>query len=118
MPLRLGAGAERHRVHVRHEQQPVLVAERAAAGQIDDQVAGLGRQRNARVGIVEADRLCRHADFLERRHDLLADLLLAAGHAFDGEKAHQPPDGGLGVDVYACGSTLRTEDEASLACSL
>ena len=59
--LRLCPGAQRHGVHVGHEHDPRLVVHRAAAGQIDDEVAGLGRHGNAGVGVVEADRLRRHA---------------------------------------------------------
>ena len=98
LPLRLRPGAQRHGVHVRHEEQPVGRLERAAAGQVDDEVAGLGRQGNAGVGIVEADGARGHAGLLQRRDQLLADLCFPAGHAFDRQEAHEALDRGLRVD--------------------
>ena len=84
--LRLGAGAERHGVEVRREQQP---RPWPGAGQIDDQVARLGRHGNALVGVVEADGGGRHADLLQRVADRGGDGRLLAGDAFDGEEPHQ-----------------------------
>ena len=86
--LRLRPGAQRHRVHVRHEQER-LRGLLARAGQLDDEVAGLGRLGNARVGVVEADRFARHAGLDERGDDLLADRRLLPGDAGDGEEAEQ-----------------------------
>src|SRR5260221_712456 len=68
--LWLSPRAQRHRVHVGHEQDSRLVVHRAAAGQIDDEVAGLGRHGDPRICVVEADRTCRHTAFLPRRKDL------------------------------------------------
>jgi hypothetical protein len=61
----------------RHEHQRRLIVHRAAAGQVHDEVAGLGRQRDARVGVVEIDRARRHADLFERGGDLAPDRGLA-----------------------------------------
>src|SRR5262249_30530521 len=74
--------------------------QRAAAGKIDDQVAGLGRQGNARVGIVEADRLSRHAAVLQRGGELAADRGLLSGHALDAEGAEKTIGGGLRIDRH------------------
>ena len=104
LPLRPGAGAQRHRVHVRHEQQPRLIAERAGARKIDDQVSGLGRHRYPLVGVIEPDRALRHAGRPQRRADLAPDQCLAAGHAFDRQKSHQALDGGVGVDGHGIAS--------------
>ena len=98
--LRLRSGAQRHGVHVGHEHDPRLVVHRAAAGQIDNEVAGLGRHGNARVGVVEADRVRRHAAFLQRRGELAPDRRLLSGHALDGEEAHEAVGGGLSVDRH------------------
>ena len=73
---------------------------RAAAGQIDDEVAGLGRHGNAGVGVVEADRLTRHAAFPQRRAELAPDRRLLSGDALDGEEAHEAVGGGFGVDGH------------------
>ena len=70
------------------------------ARQIDDQVAGLGRHGNARVGVVEPDRISRHADFLQRRAELPPDRRLLAGDALDGEEAHEAVGGGFDVDGH------------------
>jgi hypothetical protein len=73
---------------------------RAAAGQIDNEVAGLRRHGNARVGVVEADRVRRHAAFFQRRHELAPYRCLLSGHALDGEEAHEAVSGGLRVDRH------------------
>ncbi|MHC2320910.1 hypothetical protein ACVIHC_007956 [Bradyrhizobium diazoefficiens] len=98
--LRLGAGAQRHGVHVGHEHDARLVVQRAAAGQVDDEVAGLGRHRNAGVGVVEPDRLRRHAALLQRGGELPPDCRLLSGDALDGEEAHEAIGGGFGVDRH------------------
>ena len=92
---RLGAGAERHRVEMGGEQQ---ARSRPRAGQVDDQIAGLGRQRDALVGVVEADRRSRHADLLQRVADGGGDVGLLPGHALDREEAHQVLFGGSDVE--------------------
>ena len=51
--FRLRAGAQRYRIHMRHEHQARRILQLAASGQIDDQVAGLGRQGDTLVSIVE-----------------------------------------------------------------
>ncbi len=104
LPLRPGAGAQRHRIHVRHEQQPRLIAERAGSRKIDDQVSGLGRHRYPLVRVIEPDRALRHAGRPQRRADLAPDQCLAAGDAFDREKSHQALDGGVGVDGHGVAS--------------
>ena len=73
---------------------------RAAAGQIDDEITGLGRHGNAGVGVVEADRGRRHAALLQRRAELAPDRGLLSGHALDGEEAHEAVSGGMGVDGH------------------
>ena len=105
LPLRLDAilavahrhraGAQWHRIEMRHEQQ---ARARAIAGQRDDQVARLCRQGNARVRVVETDGARRDASFLERPHDLGADRLLLPGDAFHGEEPHQAVNGAVGVE--------------------
>jgi len=84
--LRLRAGAQRHGVHVGHEHDPRLVVHRAAAGQIDDEVAGLRRHGNARVRVVEADRFRRHTAFLQHCCELAPDRGLLSGHASTARK--------------------------------
>ena len=74
----------------------------AAAGQVDDEIAGLGRDRNARVGVVEADRARRHTHFFQRDREFAPDRGFLAGHALDGEKAHQAGEGGGVVDGHGC----------------
>ena len=83
---RLGAGAERHGVEMGREQQP---RSGPRSGQVDDQIARLGRQRNALVGVVEADGRRRHADLLQRVADGGGDVGLVSGDALDGEEPHQ-----------------------------
>jgi hypothetical protein len=94
----LGAGAERHGVEVGGEQEP---RPGPGAGQVDDQVAGLGRQGDARGHVVEADRGGRHAERDEIVADRLGDGLLLARHAFDGEVAQQVGLGRGDVEVAA-----------------
>ena len=98
LPFRLRPGAQRHRIHVRHEEEPIGTLERAPARQVDDEVARLGRQGNAGVGIVEADAARRNPGLLQGGHKLLADHRLLARHALDGKKAHQALGGSIRVD--------------------
>ena len=74
---------------------------RAAAGQIDDEVAGFGRHGNARVGVVEPDRVTGHANVLQRRAKIAADRGFFSGHALDGEEAHEAVGGGFDIDGHA-----------------
>ena len=53
---RLGAGTERHRIEMGCEEQS---RPRARARQLDNEVARLGRHRNALVSVVEANCGCR-----------------------------------------------------------
>src|SRR6185369_7339532 len=69
-----------------------------------DQVAGLGRQRDALVCVIEVDRVRRHADLLQRGGDLAPDRGLLTGNAFHGEKAHQAVGGGGGVVGHGASS--------------
>ncbi len=78
---RLGPGTERHRVEMGREQQ---AWPGPRPGQVDDQVARFGRDRNALVRFVEADRGGRHAGLLESVGDGLGDPGLVPGHALDG----------------------------------
>ena len=48
------------------------------------QVAGLRRQRDALVGVVEADGRRRHADLFQCLGDGGGDGCLLTGHPFDG----------------------------------
>jgi len=98
--LRLRTGTQRHRVHVGHEHDSRLVMHRAAAGQIDDEVAGLGRHRDAGIGVVESDGGRRHAALLQRRPEFASDRFFLSGHALDGEEAHEAVSGGFGVDGH------------------
>jgi hypothetical protein len=98
--LRLRTGTQRHRVHVGHEHDSRLVMHRAAAGQIDDEVAGLGRHRDAGIGVVEPDGGRRHAVLLQRRPEFASDRALLSGHALDGEEAHETVSGGFCVDRH------------------
>ena len=83
-----------------HEQDARLVVHRAATGQIDDEIAGLGRHGNARIGIVEPDRIGGHAGFLQRRGKLAPDRRFLSGDALDGEEAHETVGGSGGVDGH------------------
>ena len=77
-----------------------LVVQRAAAGKVDDEVAGLGRHGNAGVGVVEPDRLGRHAALLQRGRELTPDRRLLSGDALDREEAHEAIGGGFGIDRH------------------
>lgn len=83
-----------------HEHDARLVVQSAAAGQVDDEVAGLGRHRNAGIGVVEPDRFRRHAALLQRSRELTPDRGLLSGDALDGEKAQEAVGGGFGVDRH------------------
>ena len=98
--LGLRTGAQRHRVHVGHEHDPRLVVHRATPRQIDNEVAGLRRHRNACVRVVQADRIRRHAALLQRRGKLAPNRGLLSGHALDGEEAHEAVGGGLSVNRH------------------
>ena len=98
LQLRFCARAQRYGIHVRQEQQPACVLEFASARQLDNEVARLGRQRNALVRIIEADRARRNAGLPQSRNQLLADLRFPSGNALNGEKAQQPIDGGISVE--------------------
>ena len=98
--LRLRSGAQRHGVHVGHEHDPRLVVHRAAAGQVDNEVAGLRRHGNACIGVVEADRVRRHSAFLQHRGKLAPYRCLLSSHALDSEEAHEAVGGGLSVDRH------------------
>jgi GST-like protein len=93
----LGPGAERHRVEMGHEQDGRAVRQRATARQLDDEVAGLRRHRDAGMGVVEGNDIGGHADLDECAGDILADGLFLAGDALDGKEAHEAVEGGLGV---------------------
>ena len=86
---------------MRREQQPRA---RTRAGQIDDQVAGLRRQRDALVDVVEADGRRRHADFLQFVEDRRGDGRFLAGDPFHRQEPHQVLFGGLDVERNAGGS--------------
>jgi hypothetical protein len=73
---------------------------RATPGQIDGEVAGLRRHRNACVRVVQADRVCGHAAFRQCRGELTSYRGLFSGHALDGEEAHEAVSGGLRVDTH------------------
>ena len=94
------SGAQRHGVHVGHEHDPRLVVHRATAGQVYNEVAGFRWHGNAGVGVVEADRVIRHAAFSQRRGELAPDRRLLSGHALDGEEAHKAVSGGFDVDRH------------------
>ena len=111
--FRLGPGAQRHGVHVRHEHDPRLVVHRAAAGKIDNEVAGLRRHRNAGVGVVEADRVRRHAAFFQCRGEFAPYRGLLSGHALDGEEAHEAVSGGFDVDRHEGSFDERTCEHPS-----
>ncbi len=72
----------------------------APAGQIDNEIAGLCRHGNARIGVVEADRCRRHATFLQRRAELAPYRGLLSGHSLDSEEAHEAIGGGFDVDGH------------------
>ena len=73
---------------------------RAAARQIDNEVAGLRRHGNARVGVVEADGVRRHAAFFKCRGQFAPYRGLLSGHALHGEEAHEAISGGFDVDRH------------------
>ena len=77
------------------------------AGQVDDQVAGLGRHRDARVGVIEVDRARRHAGLLQRRGDLAPDRGLLAGDALDGEEAHEAGAAAVSTGMMFLWSSVR-----------
>jgi hypothetical protein len=105
--LRPGAGAQRHRIHMGHEQEARLIAQRAVAGKIDDQVSGFGRHRDALVRVIETDGALRHAGFLKRRRDVAPDQRLATGNALDRQEAHETLDGGILIDGHDASFTDR-----------
>jgi hypothetical protein len=94
------AEACRPGVHVGHEHDPRLVVHHAAARQIDNEVAGFGRHRNACVRVVEADCVRRHAAFFQRSGELAPYRCLLSGHALDSEEAHEAVSGGLSVNRH------------------
>ena len=98
LALRPGTGAQRHSVHVRHEEQPIRICSCTAARQIDDEVARLSGQGNARVSVIEADGARRNAGVLERGDQLLANHRFSSGHAFHGKEAHETPYSSFCVD--------------------
>lgn len=61
---------------------------------IVDQIARLGQQRDAGVGVVIGDGLGRYADLDEGARHVLGNGLLLASDALDGEEAHQAVEGG------------------------
>jgi hypothetical protein len=105
LPLRPGAGAQRHRIHVRHEQEAGLIAQGAGTWKIDDQVSGFGRHRYPLVRVVETDGAFRHAGLLKRRADVAPDQRLAAGNAFDRQKPHQALDCGIRINGHGASFT-------------
>jgi hypothetical protein len=58
---------------VGHEHDARLVVQLALAGQVHDQVAGLGRHRDAVCCVIEVDRARRHAGVLQRAAMLAPD---------------------------------------------
>ena len=93
--LRLRAGTKRYRIEMRGEQKPRA---RPGTGKIHDQVAGLRRQRNALVRVVETYGRRGNADFLQFVGDSGGDRRLLAGDPFHRKKFHQMVFGGLHVD--------------------
>ena len=67
-------------------------------GSVDDQIAGLRRQRDPLVDVVEANGRRRHADLLQLVGDRRGDRLLFAGDAFDRQEPHQVVFGGFDVE--------------------
>ena len=78
--LRLGPGAQRHRVEMGGEQQlrPVTRTRK-----LDDQIAGFSRQRDPCVCVIEADGRARYADAFQLVNDRGSNLRLMTGHAVD-----------------------------------
>jgi len=88
---------------MRHEHDAGRIAQRAPPGNVDNQVARLGRQRNLLVGLVEADGTLSDTGLLERSGDLLPDGTFLTRDALDGEKTHQPLSGSVPIDgVHGC----------------
>ena len=56
------------------------------AGQVSDQVAGLCRQGNAGIGIIQFDLLGREAGFSQCGLNFAADVFLFPGDAFNGKE--------------------------------
>src|SRR5689334_10877805 len=59
------------------------------ARQIDNEISGFGRQRNALVRIIETDGGGRHAELLELIRYGRGDCSFLAGYALDRQEAHQ-----------------------------
>ncbi len=83
---RLGARAQRHGVEMCRKKQ---TRPGPGSGNVDDQIARLGRQRDALVGVVEANGGRRHADLLQGVADGRGDIGFVSGDALDGEEPHQ-----------------------------
>ena len=91
---RLRTEADRHRVHVGHEQSP-RAGERAR--QLDDQVADIALERRLGVRLVERDRRLRAARLAKPLHDPLGDGLFIAGAATNREQVEDDAAGGCQI---------------------
>ncbi len=95
--LRLRARAQRHGIHVRHEQNGLGVL-LARAGQLHDEVADGRWFRNAGVGVVEGNGVGWHTDFFECGGEFVPDGLFVPGNGVDRKEPQQPLNGGIGVE--------------------
>src|SRR5262245_42347788 len=95
-PRRLGASTQGHRVEMRREQP---ARSRHGSREIDEEIAGLRRQRNARVRVIEADAASWYAGIAQRIDDDLADLLFLTSDSFDGEELHQQIDSIVRIEI-------------------
>ena len=86
LATRLCTRAERHGVEVRGKEKP---RSRPCSGQVHDQIACFGRQRNTLVGVVETNGRFRNADLLQSVADCSGNIGFLSGYALDREKPHQ-----------------------------
>ena len=80
------------------KEDPIRILECALARQVDNEIACLGRQRNAGVRIIELDQVGQHANLSQRANNLLPDQRFPSRHALNGKKAHETAYSGVHID--------------------
>ena len=93
---RLGADADRHRVHVGH-QQSAIAAHRA--GHLKNEVADFARQRAFAMGVVGANRGGGRTGGAKFIDDVINNRPLVPARAGDGHQLHDHLEGLLVIDA-------------------